>query len=55
MKGTEMKDVVKNLRRRGLALLLAGLMVFGAAGCGNATGGCPGECAGSGRGRGRDE
>ena len=38
MKGTEMKDVVKNLRRRGLALLLAGLMVFGAAGCGNATG-----------------
>ena len=38
MKGTEMKDVVKNLRRRGLALLLAGLMVFGAAGCGNAAG-----------------
>lgn len=28
MKGTEMKDVVKNLRRRGLALLLAGLMVL---------------------------
>ena len=38
MKGTEMKDVVKNLRRRGLALLLAGVMVFGAAGCGNAAG-----------------
>ncbi len=38
MKGTEMKDVVRNLRRRGFALLLAGLMVFGAAGCGNAAG-----------------
>ena len=36
MKRTRRNDVAGNLRRRGLSLLLAGLVAFGAAGCGNA-------------------
>lgn len=35
MKRTEKKEVARNLHRRIFALLLAGLMVFGAIGCGN--------------------